>query len=200
MLNTALEKEKNKLIQCEKLVKLEKEIESLKNIISDLETRKSQKVTLSKKANASYNLPPTPAQTPPLTPFTSLGDHPRSSQQPLRNQQVKPPKKSGIVWDNIQDTCAKFRQSLSSVLSQRMLQKDAEARETLTKIEETVVGARGVKRGVEEVLGDEVHQKIFRSMQVPDWVLLYFKLQARLPDQAWQTLLNLSMLGRSGVS
>jgi len=36
-------------------------------------------------------------------------------------------------------------------------------------------------------------------LRVPDWVLLYFKLQVRLPDAAWQTLLNLTQLGRSGV-
>ena len=190
--NNVSEKENDKYSDCETFVKLEKEIERLKSIISELETRKLQKVTPSRKAQ-SYNLPPTPAETPPLTPFTSLGNL-------RRNQRGKPRINTGIVWDNIQDVCAKFRQPLSSVLSQRVLQKDVEAKETLHKIVETVVGVRGVKRGIEAVLGDEVHQKLVRTMQVPDWVLLYFKLQARLPDQAWQTLLNLSMLGRSGVS
>ena len=37
-------------------------------------------------------------------------------------------------------------------------------------------------------------------MTVPDWVLLYFKLKTRLPDNAWRTLLNLTQLGKSGVS
>ncbi|KAL9973285.1 hypothetical protein ACROYT_G019716 [Oculina patagonica] len=37
-------------------------------------------------------------------------------------------------------------------------------------------------------------------MRVPDWVLLYFKLHAKLPDQEWQTLLNLSRLGKSNNS
>ena len=31
------------------------------------------------------------------------------------------------------------------------------------------------------------------------WVLLYFKLQAKLPDAARQTLLKLTQLGRCGI-
>ena len=33
-----------------------------------------------------------------------------------------------------------------------------------------------------------------------DWTLLHFKLQSRILDQAWQTLLSISKLGRAGVS
>ena len=105
-----------------------------------------------------------------------------------------------MVWNNIHDICEKFRQPLSLVLGQGVLAKDTAAKETINKVVETVVGTRGVKRGVEEVLGNDVHLKFLKSSQVPDWVFLYFKIQPRLPHQAWQTLLNLSMLGRSGVS
>ena len=60
--------------------------------------------------------------------------------------------------------------------------------------------ARGAKKGLTELLLPTTHQRLLESMRVPDWVLLYFKLQAKLPDAAWQTLLNLTQLGRSGVS
>ena len=56
------------------------------------------------------------------------------------------------------------------------------------------------KKGFTELLSSETHARVFHSMRVPYWVLLYFKLQAKLPDRAWQTLLNLSQLGKSGVS
>ena len=42
--------------------------------------------------------------------------------------------------------------------------------------------------------------KFFQSLHVPDWTLLYFKLQSRIPDQGWQMLLSISKLGRTGVS
>ena len=47
--------------------------------------------------------------------------------------------------------------------------------------------AKGSKKGLEELLMPETYQRVVESMRVPDWVLLYFKLQARLPDAGWQT-------------
>ena len=60
--------------------------------------------------------------------------------------------------------------------------------------------ATGSKQALAELLVPETYQGFLESIRVPDWVLLYFKLQAKLPDAAWQTLLNLTQLGRSGVS
>jgi len=54
--------------------------------------------------------------------------------------------------------------------------------------------------GFSELLSSEANARVLQSMRASDWVLLYFKLQARLPDSTWQTLLNLSQLGKSGVS
>ena len=58
----------------------------------------------------------------------------------------------------------------------------------------------GSKQALAELLVPETYQQFLESIRVPDWVLLYFKLLAKLPDAAWQTLLNLTQLGRSGVS
>ena len=59
---------------------------------------------------------------------------------------------------------------------------------------------RDQKKGLEELLMPDTYKRVVESMRVSDWVLLYFKLQARLPDAGWQILLNLTQLGRSGVS
>lgn len=48
-------------------------------------------------------------------------------------------------------------------------------------------------------MGDSAAQ-FLQSLRVPDWTLLYFKLQSRIPDQAWQTLVSLTKLGITGVS
>lgn len=48
-------------------------------------------------------------------------------------------------------------------------------------------------------MGDSAAQ-FLQSLRVPDGTLLYFKLQSRIPDQAWQTLVSLTKLGRTGVS
>ena len=39
----------------------------------------------------------------------------------------------------------------------------------------------------------------FQSRRVSDWTLLYFKLQPRIPDQGWQTMLNRTKLRRTGA-
>ena len=76
----------------------------------------------------------------------------------------------------------------------------AKVSETISEVVNLVMDAHGVKKGVTDLLLPTTYQELLKSMCVPDWVLLYFKLQAKLPDAVWQTLLNLTQLGRSGVS
>ena len=54
-------------------------------------------------------------------------------------------------------------------------------------------------QALETMLGYSGPQ-FLQSLRVPDWTPLYFKLQSRIPDQAWQTLLSICKLGRTGVS
>ena len=75
----------------------------------------------------------------------------------------------------------------------------AKVSETISEVVNLVMDAHGVKKGVTDLLLPTTYQELLKSMCVPDWVLLYFKLQAKLPDAVWQTLLNLTQLGRSGV-
>ena len=99
---------------------------------------------------------------------------------------------------------AKYHVTLSCVLGNSFLHGTDEERgkvsETISEVVNLVMEARGAKKGLTELLLPITHQRLLESMRVPDWVLLYFKLQAKLPDAAWQTLLNLTQLGRSGVS
>ena len=76
-----------------------------------------------------------------------------------------------------------------------------QVRDTISEVVDiAVMDAKGSKRGLSELLLSSTYQKIIESMRVADWALLYFKLQTRLPDSAWQTLLNLTQLGKSEVS
>ncbi|XP_015769274.1 PREDICTED: uncharacterized protein LOC107347815 [Acropora digitifera] len=60
-----------------------------------------------------------------------------------------------------------------------------------------VTEKKGVKRGLEAIVPD-VLQQYLHQFRVSDWVLLYFKLEARIPDEGWQTMINLTKLGRTG--
>ena len=58
-------------------------------------------------------------------------------------------------------------------------------------------------KGVEEavdLLPPQIIADTLKSLRTPDWMMLLFKLNARLSDEGWQLLINLSNLGRPGVS
>ena len=63
-----------------------------------------------------------------------------------------------------------------------------------------ITKSKGSRNGLTELLSPQTLTNVIQSMRIPDWVLLFFKLQTRLPYSAWQTLLNLTRLGKSGVS
>lgn len=108
------------------------------------------------------------------------------------------------VMISLNDVSEKYRESISSVLGNTFLfgndNEKEQVRDTISEVVDMVMDAKGSKRGLSELLSSSTYQKIIESMRVPDWALLYFKLQTRLPDSAWQTLLNLTQLGKSGVS
>ena len=104
------------------------------------------------------------------------------------------------IFRSLQDMAEKHRESLSSVFGQLMVNEDKEARDILGEIADMIVQEKGVGKAVKIILSDRLFQDFAQSMAVPDWVLVYFKLSARLYDEAWQMLLNLTRLGNIGVS
>lgn len=104
---------------------------------------------------------------------------------------------------DLDGVCEKYHETLAGVLGNSFVYGAEEERvrvsETISEIVNLVMDAKGSRKGLSELLLPQTYQRILESLRVPDWVLLYFKLQVRLPDAAWQTLLNLTQLGRSGV-
>ena len=97
----------------------------------------------------------------------------------------------------------KIGESISCVLANSFIfGNDAERSKVIdiiSDVVEMIMEARGSQKGLSELFTSEKYGCILKSMRVPDWVLLYFKLQTRLPDSAWQTLLNLTQLAKSKV-
>ncbi|KAL9970998.1 hypothetical protein ACROYT_G023472 [Oculina patagonica] len=108
------------------------------------------------------------------------------------------------VTDEIDGVLEKYHESLACVLANSLLYGGAEQKdkvsETISEVVNLVMNANGTKKALSELLVPETYPRFLQGMRVPDWVLLYFKLQAKLPDAAWQTRLNLTQLGRSGRS
>ena len=79
--------------------------------------------------------------------------------------------------------------------------EDSEAiKQTLSELFSHVMKQKGAQSTISFLVSDEITEELIKSMRVADWCLLYLKLSTRIPDAAWQTLLNITHLGKSGVS
>lgn len=109
-------------------------------------------------------------------------------------------KRGKLVINDINEVCERHRESLATVLSYMCAFGDTEAKAVLNEVIEKVSIRRGVKRTVEDLVGEETFSKYVESLRVPDWILLYFKTKARISGNTWQAVLNITKLGRTGVS
>ena len=93
--------------------------------------------------------------------------------------------KASSVFKELEDVAERHQESLASILGHLACsEKKPEARDLLREIVDLIVEEKGVKKAVKVILLDETYQTFMQSMAVPDWVLLYFKISARLPDGA----------------
>ena len=86
------------------------------------------------------------------------------------------------------------------VLTYRCAFGDKDARAILNDVVEQLSVKKQVKRAMEDLVGEETYVKYVESIQVPDWVLLYFKTKGRISGNIWQSVINITKLGRTGVS
>jgi len=99
------------------------------------------------------------------------------------------------VWTLISDVHKKYQVPLVSAIADQV--HDSKVAKLLSDVAEQLITKSGPKRAFDAMFGDN-GPLYFQSLRVPDWTLLDFKSQARIPDQGWQTLLSLTKLGRTG--
>ena len=104
------------------------------------------------------------------------------------------------VFQSVSDVCEEKRESLASVLGNMCAFNDQQAQGIVMDVIDMVAQKRGIRKTFEELLGEDTLDKYINSMRVPDWVLVYFKIKARISDSTWQTAINFTNLGRTGVS
>lgn len=74
------------------------------------------------------------------------------------------------------------------------------SKEIFSTVVDVVQQSKGMKNGLELVLGPDVLHSLYDQFRVPDWQQLYVKLLTKLPDKAWQTVINFLHTGQTGVS
>ena len=98
--------------------------------------------------------------------------------------------------------CETKGESIGSVLGECCLltkKVGKDARELFCNVMEKVVQEKGIKVAFSKLIPEEVWEEKLKSMRVPDWIFLLFKLKSRISDRSWQDLINLTKLGRTGV-
>lgn len=78
--------------------------------------------------------------------------------------------------------------------------RDSETTAILNEVMEIVLAKKGVKRMVLDLVGEGTYSKFFESLRVPDWILVYFKTNVQIYGHMWQAVINITKLGRTGVS
>lgn len=125
-----------------------------------------------------------------------------SSLGPIKKKrQLKSACSNALV--ELKDTCNCSHGSLGSILGYGFIYGSEEEQQfvksAIAQAVEIVANSKGVRFAAELALTSELKTKQEALMRVPDWVQLYVKLEVKLPDNGWQTILNFLNLGRSGV-
>ena len=102
-----------------------------------------------------------------------------------------------LIPNPLENIAEKYHTPLSRVLQDAL--GDSDSSENTEKMLQEILGKlvelKGAKEAIESVIKKDDLREYLSSLRVPDWVLLYFKLSAQMPDKAWQTLLNLTQYG-----
>ena len=107
--------------------------------------------------------------------------------------------RSSRVIKDVHDVCERNRESLAMVLSNMCAFGDPEAKAIVNEIVEEMAVKMGVKRSVEELVGDDTMSKYVACLRVPDWKLVLFQAMARVSSKTWQSVINITGLRRTGV-
>ncbi|KAK3736761.1 hypothetical protein QZH41_008001 [Actinostola sp. cb2023] len=145
------------------------------------------------KPDSGYHSSTTQAVSPNIEEISKKN----ASRPTIKRKTVESRVKS--VKKDIDDVCKSRRESLSTVFAQGILAEDEATQSTLDEMVDIITEIKGYKEGFHSIFSGEKWSAYFKSLRRPDWALLYYKLKAKLPDESWQTMLNVTTLGRTGV-
>ena len=108
-----------------------------------------------------------------------------------------------FVVKQLNRVCHAKGESLGSILGQCCVNRGkatAKAQEAVRSAFDIMIKEKGARATFSKLLSEETLDARAQSMRVPDWVLVLFKLKSRISDKGWQGFINLTKLGRTGVS
>ena len=182
---------------------LEVEVKQLQARISDLESSMEASLDDSSLLNSPCcSCTPLSSSSSSCRSIDDTKNRPDLGTINKKRQVLKRCRKITAVLDDVSE---RYNESIAAVLGNSFLYgtdgKEGKVQGIISEVLDLIITkSKGSRNGLTELLSPQTLTNVFQSMRVPDWVLLFFKLQTRLPDSAWQYLLNLTRLGKSGVS
>lgn len=191
----------------EKLLVSRQDTENLKKQLEASSTalKKLENQVNNKSPPNSVVFPPTPDSANQST-LSQSGLSPNVEEISKKNTSRPTIKRRSIesrtkaLKKEIDDVCNSHRESLATVLGHQILAGDNGTQNDMEELLDIVIDKKGSKEGFESIFSNDKWISYFKTLRRPDWALLYFKIKAKLPDDAWQTMLNITNLGRTGVS
>ena len=149
-------------------------------------------------------------ETPPTTPMPSLSGE-MDTIRTITDSSLGPISKKrqmqtvcNLAFEEIDHAFHSRYGQLGAILGYGFLYGEEEhqqaVKSAVSEAVEIVAENKGLSSAVEFAFTQGVKQKQEAARRVPDWVQVYVKLETKLPDSGWQTILNFLNLGRSGVS
>lgn len=187
---------------------LEAEVAALKREISSLQWLLANSPPSTPSPPKCSQSAPKCDQSSPLPP-TPKPSKKRTLAQLKLDQDLSPKTKKAKIRESTKNLVAKIQQicesegeTLGAVLGECSLWSGKEnfAQDTVKSVFDLMVDNKRVIPAFSSLLSEDVWQKRIECMRVPDWVYLLFKLKTRISDLGWQDFLNLTKLGRTGVS
>ena len=122
--------------------------------------------------------------------------------------EISPPEKkrrvakTGVVMANaLKRVAAIHNENIFTVLGNvASLDENSEITNILQCSTNVLFSKLHPKKAVNVILSQESLSALISSIRVPDWTYLLLKIRLRISYAGWQTLLNLTHLGRTGVS
>ena len=119
---------------------------------------------------------------------------PPEKKQRLEEKEVR-------VTEALKDVAVAHHEDIFSVLGNLASQNEkSEAADIIKGTTRIVFSCLGAKKAFNLIIPPECQEAFVDNICLPEWQYLLLKLKSRISDQGWQTLLNMSQLGRSMVS
>mgnify|MGYP002804223576 CR=1 FL=1 len=131
-----------------------------------------------------------------------------STTEIVESTKISPPEKKRrisetrvVIVDTLKKVAGMHNEDIFTVLGNiASLDEDSEICNIFQRSTDVLFSKLQPKKALKVILSEESQFALTSSIRVSDWMYLLLKIRLRISDAGWQTLLNLTHLGRTGVS